>query len=179
MEKIRVGILGLRRGSSFIDEIKYNGGEIVAVCEKDTGYLESIREDIQGASVYTAFDEFLNHPMDAVILANFFPEHAEYAIKCLEKNIHVLSECISNGTMAQGVRLCEAAEKSEAVYMLAENYPFMDFNREMKRVYEGGTLGKIYYAEGEYNHPMDWYDTKAVLSIRPYEKHWRNFLPRT
>lgn len=179
MEKIRVGIFGLRRGSNFIDEIKYNGGEIVAVCEKDTEHLESIREDIQGAAVYSDFDEFLEHPMDAVVIANYFPEHAEYAIRCLEKNIHVLSECISNGTMAQGVRLCEAAEKSKAIYMLAENYPFMDFNREMKRVYEGGTLGKIYYAEGEYNHPMDWYDTKAVLSIRPYEKHWRNFLPRS
>ena len=179
MEKIRVGIFGLRRGSYFIDEIIYNGGEIAAVCEKDTEYLETIKDKIQGAAVYTDFDEFLKHPMDAVVLANFFPEHAEYAIKCLEKNINVLSECTSNGTMAEGVRLCEAAEKSDAIYMLAENYPFMDFNREMKRVYEGGTLGKIYYAEGEYNHPIDWYDTNTVLSVRPYEKHWRNFLPRS
>lgn len=179
MEKIRVGIFGLRRGSGFINEIRYNGGEVVAVCEKDEEYLESISENIKGAAVYTEFDEFIEHPMDAVILANFFPEHADYAVRCLERDINVLSECISNGTMAQGVRLCEAYEKSKAIYMLAENYPFMDFNREMKRVYEGGTLGKVYYAEGEYNHPMDWYDIPAVLSIRPYEKHWRNFLPRS
>lgn len=179
MEKIRIGIFGLRRGSSFIDEIKYNGGELVAVCEKDEEYTKTIMSCIEGACVYTDFDEFINHPMDAVLLANFFPEHAKYAVKALEKNIHVLSECVSNGTMAEGVMLYEAAEKSKAIYMLAENYPFMTFNREMKRVYEGGTLGKIMYAEGEYNHPMDWYDTKAVLSIRPYEKHWRNFLPRS
>ena len=179
MEKIRVGIFGLRRGSSFFDEIKTNGGEIVAVCEKDDQQVKEVIDEIKDAKVYSDFDEFLNHGLDAVLLCNFFPEHAEYAIKCLEKNINVLSECVSNGTMAEGVRLCEAAEKSEAVYMLAENYPYMLFNREMKRVYEGGTLGRIYYAEGEYNHPMDWYDTKAVLSIRPYEKHWRNFLPRS
>lgn len=179
MEKIRVGIFGLRRGSNFIDEIKYNGGEIVAVCEKDEEHTRSVLPAIEGASVYTDFDSFIEHPMDAVILANFYPEHAEYAIKCLEKNVHVLSECVSNATMSEGVRLCEAAEKSSAIYMLAENYPYMIFNREMKKVYRGGTLGRIYYAEGEYNHPMDWYNTKEVLSVRPYEKHWRNYLPRT
>ncbi len=179
MEKIRIGIFGLRRGSGFFDEIKTNGGEIVAVCESDESQINEVRQSIGDAAVYTDFDEFINHPMDAVLLANFFPEHAHFAVRALEKNIHVLSECISNGTMAQGVRLCEAAEKSSAQYMLAENYPYMLFNREMKKVCEGGTLGKIFYAEGEYNHPMDWYDTPAVLSIRPYEKHWRNFLPRS
>ena len=179
MEKIRIGVFGLRRGASVFDEIRENGGEIVAVCEKDEEQIKSLAEELGDAAVYTDFDEFLNHGFEAVLLCNFFPEHAEYAIKCLEKNISVLSECVSNATMAEGVRLVEAAEKRDAVYMLSENYPFMIFNREMKRVYEGGSLGKIYYAEGEYNHPMDWYDTKAVLSIRPYEKHWRNFLPRS
>lgn len=179
MDRIRIGIFGLRRGSSFFDEIKTNGGEVVAVCEKDEEQIKAVSENITGAAVFSDFDEFINYPMDAVLLANFFPEHAEYAIKALEKNIHVLSECISNSTMAQGVRLCEAAEKSNAVYMLAENYPYMLFNREMKRVYEDGSLGKVFYAEGEYNHPMDWYSTKDVISIRPYEKHWRNFLPRS
>ncbi len=179
MEKIRIGIFGLRRGSDFIDEIKCNGGEIVAVCEKDEEYTKTVLHSLNNAAVYTDFNEFINHPMDAVLLANYCPEHAGYAVRALERNIHVLSECLSNGTMAEGVKLCEAAEKSDATYMLAENYPYMIFNREMKRVYEGGSLGKIMYGEGEYNHPMDWYDTKAVISIRPFEKHWRNFLPRT
>lgn len=179
MKTIKIGIFGLRRGSSFFDEIKTNGGEIVAVCEKDEEQIKAVSEGIEGAEIYSDFDEFINHPMDAVLIANFFPEHADFAIKALQKNIHVLSECTSNGTMAQGVRLCEAAEKSDAIYMLAENYPYMLFNREMKRVYEGGTLGKVFYAEGEYNHPMDWYNTKEVLSVRPYESHWRNYLPRS
>lgn len=179
MEKLRIGIFGLRRGSSFIEEIRKLDGEVVAVCEKDEQQISRVFPDTGNVAVFTDFDEFLNYPMDAVILANFCPEHAGFAVKCLEKNINVLSECISNGTMAEGVRLTEAAEKSSAVYMLAENYPYMLFNREMKRVSESGVLGKIMYAEGEYNHPMDWYNVEAVLSIRPYEKHWRNFLPRT
>ena len=54
-----------------------------------------------------------NHPgMEAVFLCNFFHDHAPFAIKALERNIHVLSECTSNGTMAEGVALVRAAKKS-------------------------------------------------------------------
>ncbi|MBR3954691.1 MAG: Gfo/Idh/MocA family oxidoreductase [Clostridia bacterium] len=180
MQEIRIGIFGLRRGSTFIDSIKACGGKIVAVCEKDEKQIEDVKKSLpKDVCVYSDFDSFVEHPMDAVLLANFFHEHAPFAIRCLEKGIHVLSECTAGSTLAECVALARAARKSNAVYMLAENYPFMIFNQEMKRVCDEGSLGKIYYAEGEYNHPMDWYDTPAVLSIRPYEKHWRNFLPRS
>lgn len=63
--------------------------------------------------------------------------------------------------------------------MLAENYPFMLFNQEMKKVYEGGTLGKVFYAEGEYNHPGDPNNTEYMDLLFDSDKHWRFFLPRT
>lgn len=180
MTNIRIGIFGLRRGSSFIGSIASCGGEVVAVCEQDAGKAAEVCKELPESTVlYSDFDSFIEHPMDAVLLANFFHEHTPYAVRCLEKGIHVLSECTAASTLAECVALTRAARKSSAIYMLAENYPFMLFNQEMKRVCDGGTLGKIVYAEGEYNHPMDWYDTKAVLSIRPYETHWRNFLPRS
>lgn len=178
MEKIRVGIFGLRRGENFIDNLEANGGEIVAVCEQNEKIITDHKEQIKNAAVYTDFDKFIEHPMDAVVLANYFAEHTPYAIRCLEKGIHVLSECTSNGTMAQGVALVRAAEKSSAIYMLAENYPFMLFNKEMKRVCDGGTLGRILYAEGEYNHPFDMYSGETAAMLAPHEMHWRNYLPR-
>ncbi len=179
MKKIRIGIFGLSRGENFIENLVANGGEIVAVCEQREKKIAECKDKIENAAVYTNFDEFIEHPMDAVVLANYFAEHAPYAIRCLEKNIHVLSECTSNGTMAQGVELVRAAEKSNAIYMLAENYPFMLFNKEMKRVCDGGTLGRILYAEGEYNHPFNMYDAEASASLAPNERHWRNYLPRS
>ncbi len=179
MDKIRIGIFGLCRGENFIENLEANGAEIVAVCEQSEKLIDEQKESIKNAAVYHSFDEFIEHDMDAVVLANYFAEHAKYAIRCLEKNLHVLSECTSNGTMADGVALVRAAEKSKAIYMLAENYPFMLFNKEMKRVYDTGTLGKILYAEGEYNHPFDMYDAKLSATLAPSENHWRNFLPRS
>ena len=153
MDKIKVGIFGYSRGSAYVDSFLQNDAEIVAVCERIPKRIAKAKEKLgENIAIYEDFDDFIEHDMDAVVLANFFHEHTPYAIRCLEKNIHVFSECISNSTMAEGVQLVEAAEKSKAIYMLAENYPYMRFNQEMKRVYEGGTLGKCLYAEGEYCH---------------------------
>ena len=178
---VKIGIFGLGRGGDYIKSIMLNNGEIVAICDKEDSKikrgLDMIGHDVP---TYKDFDEFLNHEgMEAVFLANYFHEHTSYAIKALEKGIHVLSECTSNATMAEGVQLVRAAEKSKAFYMLAENYPFMKFNREMRRIYQGGTLGKCLFAEGEYNHPGDLNDTSMKKYLIPDSKHWRRFLPRT
>ena len=178
MEKIRIGIFGARRGVYLGMLLQKSGAEIVAFCDKAPTAQALTREHFgDDIPIYEDFDAFLNHGLDAVLLTNSFHEHTEFAIKALEKNIHVLSECISNATMAEGVALVRAAEKSKAIYMLAENYPYMRFNREMKKVYEGGSLGKILYGEGEYNHPMD--PNGDFSDLMPGEKSWRCWIPAT
>ena len=180
MKTIKLGIFGLERGASFFESVLVNNGEIVALCERNRAKLENTAQSLpEKPACYTDFDAFLEHDMDAVFLANCFHEHAPYAIRCLEKGLHVLSKCTSNLTMAEGVALVRAAEKSKGFYMLAETYPFMQFNQEMRRVYRSGSLGKVLFAEGEYNHPFDLNDTEAHKGLRPYAGHWRNFLPRT
>lgn len=185
--KIRVGIFGLNRGYYNIKNIIANGGEIAAFCDKDERLMRDAMPAV-GCDVpcFSDFDKFIETPMDCVFLANYFHEHTEYAIKCLEKGIHVLSECTSNSTMADGVRLVRAAQQSSARYFLAENYPYMNFCCEMKRVFEGGSLGRLMFAEGEYNHPgSSYYDMsnpvglKYTLSLCDSDKHWRNYLPAT
>ena len=181
MKKIKLGVFGCgRRGIDLAETFMLLNTEIVAVCDNNREHLEAAKEKF-GTSVvgYDTFEDFINYPMDAVILANNFYQHAPYAIKCFEKGLHVFCECISNGTMGEGVALVRAFEKSSSIYMLAENYPQMKFNREMKRIVDSGKLGKILYAEGEYNHPIDPWDTFFTKTFTYYPKHWRHFLPRT
>lgn len=180
MKKIRVGVFGTRRGMDLASCLMLMGAEIVALCENRENCLQdAVKRVGKDVAVFDNFEEFINYPMDAVILTNNFHEHAPYAIECFKRNIHVLSECISNGTMAEGVELIRAFEKSKSVYMLAENYPQMVMNLEMQRVAKSGALGKIVYAEGEYNHPESP-NNADFKKVHVYnEKHWRNFLPRT
>ena len=180
MKKIKIGVFGARRGMDIATYFMMQDCEVVALCERRKDVAQNAMKKLPSTAVlYEDFDEFIKHDMDAVILGNNCNEHAPYAIKCFERGIHVYSECLSNSTMAEGVELIRAFEKSKSSYMIAENYPQMIFNREMKKLVEGGTLGKILYAEGEYNHPGDPFNFKSKKSVNYFPKHWRNFLPRT
>lgn len=180
MDQLKIGIFGAGRGVDLANDFVKNGCKVVALCDSHPERRERAAKKLgEDVAVYEDFDKFIEHDMDAVVLANFFHEHAPYAIKCFERGLHVYSECISNGTMAEGVALVRAFEKSNSIYMLAENYPQMLFNREMKRICDSGTLGKILYAEGEYNHPGNPYDTTFTKRFNYFSGHWRNYLPRT
>ena len=180
MKRLKIGVFGTGRGSDIAKNFMAQNCDIVAVCDfNDRRRAHGIKKLGISVTEYKDFDSFIEHDMDAVIVANYFHEHAEYAIKCLERGIHVYSECLSNGTMAKGVALIRAAEKSNAIYMLGENYPQMLVNREMQRVCKGGTLGKILYAEGEYNHPVDPNNYGFRVAYNYFHHHWRHYNPRT
>ncbi|MFN8486688.1 MAG: Gfo/Idh/MocA family oxidoreductase [Caldilineaceae bacterium] len=174
--KIRVGVIGVGRGQSFARSATATVGmELVAICDQWEEKLKEVGQQY-GVTTYTDYAQFLEHEMDAVILANYFHQHAPFAIKALKAGKHVMSETAANKTLAEGVALCRAVEETGKIYMFAENYPFTAFNQEMARLYRTGEIGRVTYAEGEYNHPMAPDD---ILSISPGLNHWRNWIPST
>ncbi len=176
-KKIKLGIVGTRRGKSFMDRKIHEllGLEAVAVCDNREEKLNKIKENYD-AAVYTDYDAFLKHDMDAVVLANYFHEHAPFALKALEAGKHVLSETSCNATLSEGVALCRKVEETGLTYMLAENYPYTKFNMEMQRLYQADTIGEVTYAEGEYNHPSLY---EERLRRSPGRNHWRSWYPST
>ena len=174
--KIRVGVIGVGRGRSFAGgACEAVGMELVALCDRWEEKLEEVGREF-GVTTYTDFDKFLEHDMDAVVLANYFHEHAPFAIKALRAGKHVMSETAASGTLAQGVELCRTVEETGLTYMFAENYPYTVFNQELRRVYQTGEIGEVTYAEGEYNHPMA---AESQMRLAPGRNHWRNWLPST
>ena len=173
---IRLGVIGVGRGMSFARaSLAATGMELVALCDKDEKRLAEAAGSL-GVATYTDYDRFLEHDFDAVVLANYFYEHAPFAIKALEAGKHVMSETSACFTVAQGVALIEAVERSGCTYMFAENYPYMVFNQEMRRLFQAGKVGTFTYGEGEYVHPMSADDR---LRISPGLAHWRNWIPAT
>jgi predicted dehydrogenase len=175
---IRVGVIGLGRGQSFATGAnELVGMKLVALCDQQKEPLKLAGKRF-GVATYTDYDRFLEHDLDAVVLANYFHQHTPFAIKALRAGKHVMSETACNATIAEGVALCREVERSKRIYMLAENYPFTLFNMEMRRVYRIGEIGRVMYAEGEYNHPGE--------PSRPGQKppsqvpnYWRHCMPST
>jgi len=172
---IRVGVVGVSRGWTFMHAAEPVGMKLVAVCDTWEERLRQAGKDLDVAT-YTDYDEMLEHDLDAVVLANYWHEHAPFAIKALEAGKHVMSECAACHTLGEAAALARAVEKSGKIYMFAENYPYMVFNQEMRKLYQKGVVGEVQYAEGEYVHP-DPAEVKLARSCGL--NHWRNWIPAT
>lgn len=174
--KIKIGIFGARRGRGIAQAaVLSDKAYISAVCDCDESTYAGISVYCRNETKYFKdFDEFIESGLDAVVLSNYFHEHAEYAVKALEKGIHVLSETMPAVTMADCVAICRASEKSGAIYMLAENYAYFSTIDKLTDLYAGGTLGDVIYSEGEYVHPMSH---EEYVHYTPATTHWRALMP--
>ena len=174
MKKVRIGVLGAYRGTSMINYCKRaDHAEVVAICDKSPEALDAQRAAAEGLDItfYERFDDFIQHDMDAVVLANYANEHAPFAIRCLRKGLHVFSEVLPVQCMKEAVELVEAVEESGLVYAYGENYCYMPAPYEMKKLYEQGVIGEFEYGEGEYIH-----NCESIWHSITYgeEDHWRN-----
>ena len=80
--KIRVGVVGVGRGMSFAQGAPFVDMQLVALCDT---WEEKLREAGKKLNVatYTDYDQFLSCDMDAIVLANYFHQHAPFAVKAL------------------------------------------------------------------------------------------------
>ncbi len=169
---VNIGIVGIFRGLEFYKNAKLDC-KVVAICEKNNKLIEKVRveNDIKDVVFYQDYDEFLNHNMDAVVLANYANEHAPFAIKALKKGKHVLSEVLPVQTLKEAVELVETIEETGLIYSYGENYCYFDSTRKIKELYQKGLIGEFEYGEGEYVHNCEpiWPDITYGE-----ENHWRN-----
>ena len=177
-KKLKIGVFGLWRGYEYIRAVNIQDtAQLVAVCDRDEEKLKEALEICpEDVKVCGDFDELISSGIDAVILCNYFHEHAPYAIRALRSGVHVLCETQSAITMQECVDLVRAVEESGKQFVLAENYPFFRCNMEMRRVYQKGTVGEVIFAEGEYVHPMS---REENLYYNPGPTHWRSLTPCT
>lgn len=174
MKKVKVGVFGVGRGASLSEFFTVSeNAEIVAVCDKWEDGLRRFEKQMNNPNIacFTSFDAFIEHDMDAVVLANYANEHARFAMTCLKKGKHVFSEVLPVQTMQEAVELVEAVESSDRIYAYGENYCFMPAPREMRKLYRQGMLGEFEYGEGEYMHNCEsiW---PQITQGNP--DHWRN-----
>jgi predicted dehydrogenase len=177
MPKLRIGLFGGGRGAGLARPFAdHPHAEIVAVCEKDPDRAERCRRVLPRPTYYAEFDEFLGHDLDGVLLANYAHEHAPYAVRAMDRGLHVVSEVLACSTLAEGVALARAVERNGVVYSYAENYCFFRHTLEMRRLYRDGALGQFLYGECEYAH-----DCEAIWPMIAYgdPNHWRNWTSAT
>lgn len=150
--KLRVGVAGMRRGTSFARMfVNRDDCEVVAVCDLNAARAEQAAAGI-GATAYSEYGAFCEHDMDAVAIITPPPTHAECSVAAMECGKHVLCEVPAVCTLEEAERVARTVARTGLKYMFAENMNYFGFVRTMEDLVKRGRLGKVFYAEGEYIH---------------------------
>ncbi len=180
MGKVKIGVFGAGRGKTMIGQVlnRPDGqAELVAICDKYRPALDEAgkmaKDKGLDVALYEDFDEFIQHDMDAVVLANYANQHAPYAIRVMKSGRHVMSECLTCATLKEAVELIEAVEETGKIYTYAENYCYFNTTFEMMVRYKKGDIGELMQAECEYLHDCSSIWPKITYGDR---NHWRNHM---
>jgi predicted dehydrogenase len=171
IEKLNIGIVGaVGRGKSFRTAFDAHPvTRIHAVCDVNEEKLPEAAELLGAEESYTDYEEMLEKSeVDAVVIGTPMPFHAPMAIQALDSNIHVMSEVTAAVSVEESRDLVGAATRSEAVYMMAENYTYQRPNVLVKELVRKGLFGDVYYAEGEYLHEL-----KELNEITTWRRKWQ------
>ncbi len=171
LETLNVGIVGAAgRGASFKAAIEAHPGlRLHAVCDVRAEGLAEALARLGASEAYTDYEEMLlRSELDAVVIGTPMPLHAPQSILSLEQEVHVLCEVTAAVSVKECRVLVQAANSSDAVYMMAENYVYRKPNVLVKELVRRGLFGDVYYAEGEYLHEL-----KELNEITPWRRRWQ------
>jgi predicted dehydrogenase len=168
---LKVGIVGCAgRGSSFFAPFHANPRTCVhALCDINPEGLAQVAAD-QGVDLtYSDCEEMLDGAgIDILMVGTPMPFHASQAIMALERGIHVLSEVPACVSVDEAKLLVGAARKSNAHYMMAENYCYIRTNVLIEQLIREGLFGEPYYGEGEYVHEL-----KELNEVTKWRRKWQ------
>ena len=157
MDKLKIGILGLGRGSGHLRNfLNLEEAEVIGAADRFPARRESAEEHIASVGAKTKvvpeFDDLLEMGPDAIVVATNGKLQVAHSIQAMEAGCHVLSEIPGGYTEEEAVRLRDSVELNGKTYMLAENSCFYDFLRYWRKWILEDRFGPISMAEAEYTH---------------------------
>ena len=154
MRKIRVGVIGLGVGERHVRAFQNHPQvEVVALCDKSEEKLAMAREKYGGVFVTREANKLLrNASVDAVSIASYDKDHSRQVVEGLKQGKHVFVEkpmCLSE---EEARKIRQLLVKNPQLH-LSSHFPLRRSPRfrELKKWLKAGSLGRLYYAEADYN----------------------------
>lgn len=154
--RLRVGVIGLNMGQWHAETYKnLPNADLVAVCDKDAGWLEHCRTKWDVPNTFTDYREMVAMPdLDAVSVALPTFLHLSVALAAFEQGKHVLMEKPMAMNATEGEQMAEAARSAGKTLMISLNQRFDPDVQFLKRYIEEGNLGEIYCARTLWRRPL-------------------------
>ena len=141
MDQVKIGVIGTGRMGQSHCRIYSNlrHAKFVGVCDVNADLGKEVARKHE-VSYFRDVDSLLEN-VDAVSICTPTPQHFEFAMRCLDRNIHVLVEKPFTETLEQAQALKEAAEaKSKLIVQVGHIEKFNPTFIELRKVLEDMTV---------------------------------------
>jgi predicted dehydrogenase len=150
MQEIKVGIIGaggIAGGKHLPGHRNVEGVSIIAVCDIDRQRAENFAKQHDIKHVFTDYNDLVGMPeLDAVSVCTPNNFHAPPSIAALEAGKHVICEKPIAGNASDGQAMVDAQKASGKVLQIGLQSRFGAEARTLRKLYEDGFFGDIYYA---------------------------------
>jgi D-apiose dehydrogenase len=150
--------------------------EVVAVCDSDANRVVAMAAQYDVSGVFSSAETLLdNVKVDVLDIATPPPTHAALIRAAIARSVRVICQKPFAAHYQQALELTELAEEAGIDLIVHENFRFMPWYREAKRLLDQRTLGDPHGILFRLR-PGDGQGADAYLGRQPYFQKMRRFL---
>jgi D-apiose dehydrogenase len=150
--------------------------KLVAICDSNEQASRSAAKHFAGCQSFTNAEQMLAAvDIDVIDIVTPPATHAALIGLSVEKGKHVICQKPFASNYADALALTELAASKRVDLLIHENFRFMPWFRQSKRIIESGQLGQLHNVSFRLR-PGDGQGADAYLSRQPYFQSMRRFL---
>ncbi|TAG00713.1 MAG: gfo/Idh/MocA family oxidoreductase [Betaproteobacteria bacterium] len=169
-------------GAGYFSQFHHRGwaaepsAKLVAICDSNEQASRSAAQNFAGCQSFTSAEQMLS-VLDADVIDIVTPPatHAALITLCVGKGKHVICQKPFASNYSEALELTNLAASKGVDLLIHENFRFMPWYREAKRLIDSGQLGRLHSAMFRLR-PGDGQGADAYLSRQPYFQNMRRFL---
>jgi predicted dehydrogenase len=172
MRDIRFGVIGwgywgpkLARN---LDTI--SNAMVTTVADTDARRLANLRVNQPWIQTTTQIEDMFRSDVDAVVIATPVRTHFQLAREALLHGKHVLVEKPLTASVPEAEELITLAREQERVLMVGHTFEYNPAVNELRKLVQGGDLGKLYCIEAErVNLGLFRNDINVIWDLAPHD----------
>ena len=151
--KIRIGVVGGRFGRSF-QWHEHPQCVVEAVSDLIPARREGLMKTYRCAKSYESLEKLiLDRNIDAVAIFTGAPDHARHVLAALKAGKHVICAVPVAQTLEDCQLIIDTVRRTGLTYMMAETSYYQQPSISVRKFYQEGRFGNLFYVESEYLHP--------------------------
>jgi D-apiose dehydrogenase len=150
--------------------------QVIALCDADPQAAQTRAAQFAIPGVFTDIETLLDTvQIDVLDIVTPPASHAALVEAALKRGIRVICQKPFSSSYQQAVALAELADAQQTALLVHENFRFMPWYREMKRMIDAEALGTLHSVLFRLR-PGDGQGPQAYLNRQPYFQTMRRFL---